>query len=216
MEFDQLNAVMKKGGAFDGFHEAPIDFAPTFKYDVSRRPKVRKRLSPQGQSPMPHAGVRQAEMAEEDVDEGTDLVSLSSVTTDNSRTLSESEYFRVLPSSSTIASSNGRNGDNTKVKPRWLSLLSPSFATSPKFSKFQTNLSSQVGTPTNPNAPLSASPESATTPKSAKFVKRFLRPPPMINLSVSQSTIQDEFDEEGKGVYDTSSKKRVPSWLVVK
>ena len=210
---------MRKGGAFDGFHEAPIDFAPTFKYDVSRRSKHRKRLCPGDQSPVPQTGVRQAEMAEDDIDEGADLVSLSSVTTDNSRTLSESEYFRVLPSNSAIASSNVGNGGNGKVKPRWLSLLSPSFATSPKSSKFQTMLPSQVGTmrPTSPKTASCTSPEFATTPKTAKFMKqRFLRQPPMINLSVSQNTIQDEPDEEEKGVYDTSSKKRVPSWLVVK
>ena len=34
---------MQEGQAFTGFHEAPIDFPPTFKYDVQRSNK-RSRL----------------------------------------------------------------------------------------------------------------------------------------------------------------------------
>jgi hypothetical protein len=163
-------------------------------------------------------------MPEEDPDEATDAISLvSSVTTDNSGALSESglvdDYFRSVPSNSSITS-NSKKLDNVKGKPKWLSLLSPSFATSPKISKFQSFESRQVGslTPTTPNTAFSTSPQSATTPKTANPVKkRFLRPPPMIlaNFSASQSSIQEETAEREKGVYDTSSKKRVPSWLVV-
>ncbi|CDO74365.1 hypothetical protein BN946_scf184355.g13 [Trametes cinnabarina] len=36
LEFDQLRKVMASGDAFAGFHEAPIHFPPTFKYDVKR------------------------------------------------------------------------------------------------------------------------------------------------------------------------------------
>src|SRR5258706_3827609 len=83
LEFDQLTAIMKKGAFFDGFCEAPINFPPTFKYDVSRPTKHRKRLPPEGQSPIVEG--RQAEM-EDDMDEATDLISLaSSATTVNSR-----------------------------------------------------------------------------------------------------------------------------------
>ncbi|KAI0784455.1 hypothetical protein C8Q75DRAFT_778933 [Abortiporus biennis] len=34
--FDQLHRAMESGEAFQGFHEAPINFPPTFKYDVLR------------------------------------------------------------------------------------------------------------------------------------------------------------------------------------
>ncbi|KZV62675.1 DNase I-like protein [Peniophora sp. CONT] len=36
LQFDQLFNVMRNGQAFVGFHEATIDFPPTFKYDVLR------------------------------------------------------------------------------------------------------------------------------------------------------------------------------------
>jgi hypothetical protein len=39
LEFDQLRNAMVRGDVFDGFSEAPIDFAPTFKYDVWRSAK---------------------------------------------------------------------------------------------------------------------------------------------------------------------------------
>ncbi|KAJ9120611.1 hypothetical protein QFC22_002540 [Naganishia vaughanmartiniae] len=39
LEFDQLRSAMIRGDVFDGFSEAPIDFAPTFKYDVWRSAK---------------------------------------------------------------------------------------------------------------------------------------------------------------------------------
>jgi hypothetical protein len=221
LEFDQLNAIMKKGAFFDGFREGPINFPPTFKYDVSRPVKRRKRSRPEDQSPLSLTGDRQAELAEDDVD---DVVSLtSSVTTVNSRGISEAglvdDYFRAVPSSSTIASSNSKKLDGFTGR-KWLSLLSPSFATSPKFAKFQSSEPRQMSslTPTTPNAVLSISPQFPTTPKTANPIKkRFLRPPPLIsaNFSASQSSIQDEIVDDGKGVYDTSSKKRVPSWLVV-
>lgn len=46
-EFDQLRAIMRSLGsnAFLGFHEAAIDFPPTFKYDVLRTLKGGKRSS---------------------------------------------------------------------------------------------------------------------------------------------------------------------------
>src|SRR5258705_355696 len=131
LEFDQLNAIMKKGAFFDGFREGLINFPPTFKYDVSRPAKRRKRSRPEDQSPLPLAGDLQAEMAEDDVDEATDIISIaSSVTTVNSRGISESglvdDYFRAVPSSSTIASSNSKKFDSFTGR-KWLSLLSPSF-----------------------------------------------------------------------------------------
>lgn len=218
LEFDELKAIMTKGAFFDGFREAPITFPPTFKYDVSRHSKRRKCLPPEDQQPLPQAEQRQSEIIDDDVDEATDLVSLaSSVITINSTVLSESEladdYFHVIPSNSTIPS----NGKKLKGKPKWLSLLSPSFVTSPKFSMLQPFEPLRTGslTPTTPNTAFSVSPQPTTMSIPPKSVKKlFLRPSPMIlsNFSLTQS---NEIVEEEKGVYDTSSKKRVPSWLVV-
>ncbi|WFD30018.1 hypothetical protein MSPP1_001031 [Malassezia sp. CBS 17886] len=36
LSFDQLGKVLKEGTAFQGFHEAPITFPPTYKYDIEK------------------------------------------------------------------------------------------------------------------------------------------------------------------------------------
>ncbi|EPQ54309.1 hypothetical protein GLOTRDRAFT_111629 [Gloeophyllum trabeum ATCC 11539] len=43
LAFDQLRNIMQNGHAFDGFHEAPINFPPTFKYDVLKTIKRSKK-----------------------------------------------------------------------------------------------------------------------------------------------------------------------------
>ncbi|PIL29893.1 hypothetical protein GSI_08102 [Ganoderma sinense ZZ0214-1] len=43
LEFDQLRKVMAIGDSFEGFNEAPIQFPPTFKYDVLRTLGKRSR-----------------------------------------------------------------------------------------------------------------------------------------------------------------------------
>ncbi|TFY62188.1 hypothetical protein EVJ58_g4021 [Rhodofomes roseus] len=45
LAFDQLRKIMEAGRAFVGFHEAPITFPPTFKYDVMRTLKRRRSSS---------------------------------------------------------------------------------------------------------------------------------------------------------------------------
>ena len=41
LEYDQLRKVLRDGHALDGFCEAPIDFPPTYKYDLVRAEKQR-------------------------------------------------------------------------------------------------------------------------------------------------------------------------------
>lgn len=47
LEFDQLRKLLREGSALSGFHEAPIDFPPTYKYDVEKaqRQKLRHKTS---------------------------------------------------------------------------------------------------------------------------------------------------------------------------
>ncbi|TFY82780.1 hypothetical protein EWM64_g1237 [Hericium alpestre] len=45
LSFDQLFNIMRNGKAFVGFHEAPINFPPTFKYDVLRTLKHKRKQS---------------------------------------------------------------------------------------------------------------------------------------------------------------------------
>ncbi|KAI5115634.1 hypothetical protein M0805_008636 [Coniferiporia weirii] len=48
LAFDQLRRLMEKGEAFVGFNEAPINFPPTFKYDVMRSLKRDKSFLDRG------------------------------------------------------------------------------------------------------------------------------------------------------------------------
>lgn len=51
LESDQLRKVLSQGWAFQGFHEAPIDFPPTYKYDVE---KVQRQKSRQHRAAVPN------------------------------------------------------------------------------------------------------------------------------------------------------------------
>ncbi|PWZ03233.1 hypothetical protein BCV70DRAFT_13708 [Testicularia cyperi] len=42
LAFDQLGKVLKQGDAFKGFDEAPIEFPPTYKYDVLKTLKIKR------------------------------------------------------------------------------------------------------------------------------------------------------------------------------
>ncbi len=226
-EFDQLNALMKKGTLFEGFHEAPINFPPTFKYDVlrTRRPNhsSSKLMLPDDQSQHPQVEGRDIEGVEDEVGEGTDAASIiSSITSVVSRAATEpgveDDYFRA--SSPTVVTSTNKlpvTNSQKKHKGKWLSLLSPSFVPSPKLLRFQHAESlASPSTPLTPSSVFSVSPQSATSLRSDTSKKRFLRPPPMIllNPSASQNSVVDKVIEGKRGVYDTSSKKRVPSWRV--
>ncbi|KAI0350062.1 DNase I-like protein [Trametes cingulata] len=62
LEFDQLRKVMATGDWFDGFHEAPIHFPPTFKYDVYKRSRHRSFKRP---PPKPVSAVRHEKLLSE-------------------------------------------------------------------------------------------------------------------------------------------------------
>jgi len=213
---------MKKGAAFDGFHEAPIDFPPTFKYDVqrTRRPKRLKTLRPGKQFPF-QIDRDQAEVVEYGGDEAADVVSLSSTST-HSRTMVEQAWDvsnQAEPPTPNLVESNRIGLNSTKLsKPKWLSILSPSVVTTPRLPRFL-HPDSLTSSPVTPHTTLSSLfPESVTTVKNIPAKKRFIRPPPMILTpsSASQGSFFDGDLEEDKGVYDSSSKQRVPSWSVTR
>ncbi|KAI0366340.1 hypothetical protein BV20DRAFT_972066 [Pilatotrama ljubarskyi] len=62
LEFDQLRKVMATGDWFDGFREAPIQFPPTFKYDVYKRSRHRSIKRP---PPKPVSAVRHEKLLSE-------------------------------------------------------------------------------------------------------------------------------------------------------
>ncbi|TFK40065.1 Endonuclease/exonuclease/phosphatase [Crucibulum laeve] len=245
LAFDQLKNLMQSGEGFAGFHEGPINFAPTFKYDVLRTLKhARRHGSKLGR--WKHGEPRtpilteveekeleelEAQEAEGDVGEGGEAASVtSSVWTSmkshrTDRDADESDFFAGSPPTPTIVTSASKVSVATtavhKAKAKWLSLLSPSSATSPTrrskskqteawVKKSELPSSTQDGTAVVPLTPLLLS----RLPSLSRPERRHLKPPPMIFISSTKSSTpsDDEQEIDEKGVYDSSHKKRVPSW----
>lgn len=231
-EFDQLYALMKRGNFFNGFSEAPINFPPTFKYDVLRTLKRSKTTS---RSKLSILGDRSGQLTEvdereieetEDYDDDLEGASLASsaLTSTISRPATEigqeDEAYFYTSASSHITVPGEINAvpspKPNKAKVKWFSLLSPSLAAFPsKLSKTKNaDLYALPLTPTVATRSVPPSPLQATGPDVGR--RRFLRPPPMIlvNSSGSENVLLGDANVEEKGVYDSSHKKRVPSWYV--
>jgi len=225
-EFDQLNALMKQGKIFNGFNEAPINFPPTFKYDVLRGLKRSKRTGPK---PL-QLGGRSTPLLEieepddpDDVDddgEGASLVSsamTSVISHPNTEPgMEDDAYFYTLPSTPTGATSASKvsvvSGAANKARAKWLSLLSPSFGNPPNIKSLK--LKHSDPSPTTPGHLVPPSPLTPNTSNTSSETgkRRFLRPPPMVLVNSLAGPQQSDAVLEEKGVYDSSHKKRVPSW----
>ncbi|KAF7330418.1 Inositol polyphosphate 5-phosphatase [Mycena venus] len=152
LAFDQLRNLMQSGKAFVGFNEAPIDFPPTFKYDVLRtiksKRKSRWRTQEEPARRLTEVDEHVDEQDPEDDGEESDkegegeaeAISLSSsvYTSMHSRhgTDGDDDYFNPSPSSNAISnfSSPGSRisvsaAALNKAKTKWLSLLSPRIST---------------------------------------------------------------------------------------
>ena len=221
-----------KEGNLPGFHEGPIDFPPTFKYDVLRTVRRSKRASTKrlliGDSSErvlevedePHIEIEEAE----DDMEGGSMLS-SAVTSMNSRSGTEpgleyeSDFYyspspeqRIDSASSASIAVMGVKKARLKI----LSLLSPSLSSADKILKAKRR-SDSLAPPPSPFSPVrTSSPSPVASRDSSEPVKK--RPPPMVLLSRSKDTQRntslEELALEDRGVYDSSSKKRVPSWYV--
>ncbi|KAJ6577235.1 Endonuclease/exonuclease/phosphatase [Mycena capillaripes] len=241
--FDQLQNLMQSGKAFVGFNEAPIDFPPTFKYDVLRTIKSKRRSKLDRWRTPGERTHRLTEVDEhadehdpEDVDgedgeesdkdgegEGeAEATSLSSSvwTSMHSRrgTDGDDDYFHPSPSSNAVSnfSSPGSRVSISaaafKAKTKWLSLLSPASPHSPtKWLKTK-----QAAFLVRPE------PSPVMSPREAKFdvgdppgsLDAPILRPSLKRLSSTKSSLPSDEEQEGddKGVYDSSHKKRVPSW----
>ncbi|CAK5268597.1 unnamed protein product, partial [Mycena citricolor] len=202
LAFDQLRKAMQSGEAFAGFHEAPINFPPTFKYDVLRTIKRPRRGSMMERwKPPAERSTRITEIEEQSREEGDESDGeAEAVEAGEAASLSSSVWTSMHSKHGTDAdedcaqpspSSNGRSSLSSpasrlslsaaasKAKNKWLALVSPS---SPQRWSFD-----GVGLPPS--------------------LKR-------LSSSKSNAWISDEEEDqdEDKGVYDSSHKKRVPSW----
>jgi hypothetical protein len=242
---------MRNGQAFVGFREAPINFPPTFKYDVLRTIKhkhkgsKRRHAAAQALARLPH-GRHTPELGDEleqdrrhdgalsesSEDEGGDIASVvSSGTTFSQRdhasdedndSDAESDYLRrrmsyqqrsggLVKRFSVTAAQRAKSKlaelINAQTSPRIIRTRRPN-ATAPQPEANGKNVRSvpttpllgqRVAPPTADEADddvLSNAPSFASRGRSTRSF-------------TGDGTVQDDDD---KGVYDSSSKQRVPSW----
>ncbi|KAL0954741.1 hypothetical protein HGRIS_003693 [Hohenbuehelia grisea] len=260
LAFDQLANLMSTGVAFVGFHEAPINFPPTFKYDVLRTLKHSKikpgapKLGPRSHSTsavplLTEVEEKEHDAGDEDVDDGDDdggdraSISSSAFTSVHSRqntdvdeddrsplsaSASTPAMMPVSPLARAFSSPGSRVSLNIhKAKAKWLSLLASPPAPvnwikhSSRNSVTQDTHATSTSLPTGP-IEIAQDDGSILAPKQDVSEHNLLDPnhlrasgiPPMKSTKSIASVIskdEDEEDEE-KGVYDSSHKKRVPSW----
>jgi hypothetical protein len=240
LAFDQLKNLMANGQAFVGFQEATIDFPPTFKYDVlrtlslSRRHKhhgsTRKLLDDKSQRLRSPDEKELDALETEDVEEAAgDAASMASTfaTSVHSRAgtdreIEDDDYFHASPSSQTMATSTSKISVADKAKVKWMSLISPlsSGVTTPSTKLLRSKSKVTSGAHSSVDVTSDAVSIHLLPPgrslSSERVDKTYLRPPPMIFVSSTKSSIpSDEEDADGRGVYDSSHKQRVPSWYVV-
>ncbi|KAF8072118.1 inositol polyphosphate phosphatase [Lyophyllum atratum] len=238
LAFDQLTKLMKSGEAFVGFNEALINFPPTFKYDVLRTLKRVKRTGSrmdrwrrldERSHRLTEVEERELEELEkeeaEEEGEGEEGASMASSiwTSAHSRAGTDREFdeddFYTSPSSQTMATSSSKVSLAAhRAKAKWLALLSSGKSKAP-----QTKLNEGGGRkPHTAHSSVDVTSNGLLTPRLTPEApssldaldQSHLRPPPMILVNSTKSSLPSDEDDDNdeKGVYDSSHKKRVPSW----
>lgn len=232
---------MRNGQAFVGFHEAPIDFPPTFKYDVSR--KHRRRFSKRKQdteemavppSPRPDAGEESdpekrhdSELSSEDdttgelssiISSGTTLSHPDQMSDEEDDSDAESHYLRrrmAFPQSSGGLVKRLSKSAAQRAKSKWAEFLHapspPRLIRSRRANTHTPQLSQSLkSVPTTPLLGERAAPSADKAPDG------FLPSTPSLrSLARSSRSFAGDGtvgDNDDRGVYDSSSKQRVPSW----
>jgi hypothetical protein len=247
---------MRNGQAFVGFREAAINFPPTFKYDVLRTTRHKRKRSKHSQvlsdlvAPLSQGSTKacdqpEAEEAEEHQDGGHsdgsseddtngELASVvSSVTTalsqrsqlsdedDDNDSGAESDYLRRRmghPERSGLVKRISLSAAQ-RAKSKWAEIInaqsSPRIIRSRRANAHTPQVKGDGKSSRSvPTTPLLG--EHATSPASSNLSETMLasvtalkgRPQSSLSLT-GDGTAETEDD---KGVYDSSSKRRVPSW----
>jgi hypothetical protein len=220
LAFDQLRNIMQNGHDFDGFREAPINFSPTYKYDVLRtikRPKKKRRgwtRSTEKLDGLYEVEGKETGEGEEEDEVSLELVSdVSTIATPGQvvkpATEAEGEYF--MADNKTSADVPLVQNGAKLSKRASLRLLAPKWISKWRASKSR---SSHRLIPLSETSKLPISVHSSPeigNPKQAT-------PPPRSLSALSQKgdMAHNEFcDGMDRGIYDSSSKQRVPSWWVI-
>ena len=234
---------METNSAFSGFQEAPINFPPTFKYDVASRSKTkrrRSRRSPMDGSETGGEGGDEEENGEDVEGESRSLAS-SGWTAQSKGVASEPEdddYFTAFTSNPTVGE-GGRVALTVaaqRAKAKWKALLSPSVVSRapPAWLRNTRGLRDIVPRTKSPDIvehpPSGASAEDlpSSPVEFSHQTNQLLEPPDRQHIfiprpssrgfstkSVPSTPIEHLLgNEDDIAVYDSSHKQRVPSWLV--
>jgi hypothetical protein len=215
---------MKEGTEFSGFHEAPINFPPTFKYDVAPHSKYTKghtskpmRLERAGDKSTILTDLEERALEELENGEANETASMvSSISTSvKSKVWDPESDGECVPSPSTptMATSGSKasvaSAGTRKAKLKWFTLLSPSLS--------------------SPTALFRPKHQHASTPPRGlgdfpsprNYRKHNLQGksghdtrPLMILVDAGKPNTDNDGTPilEERGVYDSSNKRRVPSW----
>ncbi|KAH9178371.1 DNase I-like protein [Lactarius sanguifluus] len=241
LAFDQLYNIMRNGHAFVGFREAPINFPPTFKYDVLRTIKhkhknyKRRQAAAQALTRTPETGEEiepegrpdgaLSDLSSEDeagdltsvVSSGTTFSQRDQISDDDDDSDAESDYLRRRMDLSAAR----RRTRQARAKSKLAELINPQ--SSPRIIRSRranvpvpppegitksarsvptTPLLGQRATPSTPDEAdddvLASAPSLVSRARSTRSF-----------TGAGDGTVRDDDD---KGVYDSSSKQRVPSW----
>lgn len=246
LAFDQLRNLMRNGLAFVGFKEGPINFAPTFKYDVLRtlkraktksyRPHWKHRadriVNPLQELDEPERDEDDEGEGEEDEEgEGASLASSNWTSVRSKITdMDDEDVFSDQPSSHANAFPHlthrvSISAAAHKAKTKWKALVSPpSGPSTPSLAKWLKPKSNTVDggvaayfhdQVSNISMDRSSTPEpirKSLSPEPGAY--GLLRLPRATSTKSVQQSGDDDTDDDDKGVYDSSAKKRVPSWYV--
>ena len=224
LEFDQLRKVMEEGTEFLGFHEAPINFPPTFKYDVAPHSKYTKgnasksmRLERAGDNSTTLTDLEERALEELENGEANETASMASSTSTSvkSKVWDRESDGECIPSPSTptmvtsVSKASVASTGTRKAKLKWFTLPSPSLS--------------------SPTALFRPKQQHASTPRLGDFPpprnyhnynlqgkSGHDSRPPMILVDASKPNTNNDGTpiSEERGIYDSSNKRRVPSWCV--
>ncbi|KAF8556183.1 DNase I-like protein [Imleria badia] len=239
--FDQLKRQMETNSAFSGFQEAPINFPPTFKYNVASRSKTkrrRSRRSPIDGNETEREGGEEEENGEDAEGESRSLAS-SGWTSHSKGVASEPEdddYCTPFTSNPAV----GEGGRVVlavaaqKAKAKWKALLAPAVVSRapPAWLGHKRDgpqdIAARSKSPDIVEHPPSSGPSVEDFPPSPielpPETTGLLGPPDKPHIliprpsrmfstkSVPSTPIEASGDDDDIAVYDSSHKQRVPSW----
>jgi hypothetical protein len=236
--FDQLKKLMAPGNAFTGFNEGPIDFPPTFKYDVLKT--IKRHKSPKSQTQLDRINrvteveehttaadavdlaAGEGDANEEEEDSISDSSSMeTSATSRNAGGGTEDEYFHALGlASRTPAAVFSAAAHKAKLK--YKEMLSPKSPSSPKWLKRLSHQDPLSAAQLSPGKRNRASTQSLTPSGVAKSYSTSINDGSKNRAASVKSTAastrsavngdEDTTVDDDRGVYDSSHKQRVPSW----